>query len=78
MAIGRWLLVFLVSFFALNVAFGQAGQPGSGIQRVQVPSQDRVGGQTLMLDGWWYAAPDHPVAPVVLMLKSRRSLALVS
>ena len=50
-AIWRWLLVFLVSFFALNVAFGQAGQPASGIQRVQVPSQDRAGGQPVPSGG---------------------------
>ena len=68
MAIWRWLLVFLVSFFALNVAFGQAGQPASGIQRVQVPSQDRAGGQPVMLDGWWYAASAPGPVPVVLML----------
>ena len=68
MAIWRWLLVFLVSFFALNAAFGQAGQPASGIQRVQVPSQDRAGGQPVMLDGWWYAASAPGPVPVVLML----------
>ena len=67
-AILRWGMAVLISFFTLFPAFGQLQPAAGGAQRVQVPSQDRVGGQTLMLDGWWYAAPDRPVAPVVLML----------
>lgn len=68
LAIARWHSVILVSFFALNAAFGQPQQPAGGAQRVQVPSQDRAGGQPLMLDGWWYAVAGPAPAPVVLML----------